>query len=155
MILDLIWACWAGKVGGAARARALPRLPAAGSPPRPRKPTKPADELADKGPEYIYKVAGIAEEEEEAGAGPSSGGGGGAGGGSQAAADGTIACGICLSPVPAAEFTGMDCGHVFCNGCWREHVRARHCLPLCCVAGAAAGAGGWRAAIARHALLWG
>nr|XP_043607986.1 probable E3 ubiquitin-protein ligase ARI1 [Erigeron canadensis] len=32
-----------------------------------------------------------------------------------------ILCEICMEEVPFYKTTTMDCGHCFCNDCWREH----------------------------------
>ena len=34
-----------------------------------------------------------------------------------------VCCVVCMSDVPPSQATTMDCGHAFCNGCWREHMR--------------------------------
>ena len=38
-------------------------------------------------------------------------------------ADGEITCGTCFCEVPCEEATRMECGHAFCNDCWRQHLR--------------------------------
>lgn len=32
-------------------------------------------------------------------------------------------CGVCLCEVGPEASTAMDCGHSFCRGCWRQHLR--------------------------------
>ena len=32
-----------------------------------------------------------------------------------------LECQCCFCEVPAAEATAMQCGHAFCNDCWRQH----------------------------------
>lgn len=34
-----------------------------------------------------------------------------------------VTCMVCMSEVAPAEATTMECGHTFCNDCWREHMR--------------------------------
>jgi hypothetical protein len=34
-----------------------------------------------------------------------------------------IACGTCFCEVEPQDTTTMDCGHTFCNDCWRQHCR--------------------------------
>ena len=34
-----------------------------------------------------------------------------------------IACGTCFCDVERHDTTTMDCGHTFCNDCWRQHCR--------------------------------
>lgn len=33
-----------------------------------------------------------------------------------------VSCGTCLCDVARAEATAMDCGHLFCNDCWGQHL---------------------------------
>ena len=33
-----------------------------------------------------------------------------------------VSCGTCLCEVPRSEATAMDCGHLFCNDCWKQHL---------------------------------
>ena len=34
-----------------------------------------------------------------------------------------VRCQTCLSELPAEDCTTMDCGHTFCNACWREYFK--------------------------------
>lgn len=34
-----------------------------------------------------------------------------------------VSCGTCLCEVRRADATAMDCGHLFCNDCWGQHLR--------------------------------
>ena len=34
-----------------------------------------------------------------------------------------VTCLVCMSDVAPGEATTMECGHTFCNDCWREHMR--------------------------------
>lgn len=36
--------------------------------------------------------------------------------------EGEITCGTCFCEVPQEEGTRMQCGHLFCNDCWRQHL---------------------------------
>lgn len=62
--------------------------------------------LADKGPEAVYKQAGVAEE----GTAPPG----------QSLPE-PFTCLTCFEEVPLSQCTTMDCGHTFCNACWRQH----------------------------------
>jgi hypothetical protein len=37
----------------------------------------------------------------------------------------SVTCDTCFSECPAAECTSMDCGHAFCNDCWRRYIRVK------------------------------
>ncbi len=39
------------------------------------------------------------------------------------AASDEVTCGTCFCDVESGEATEMECGHVFCNGCWRQHCK--------------------------------
>lgn len=72
----------------------------------------PAGTIAERGQEEVYRRVGLpdgAAPISQAGAAPAPGA--------------RVACGVCLSDVAAAEVTAMECGHAFCNACWREHLR--------------------------------
>ena len=49
-----------------------------------------------------------------------------------------IACGTCFCDVERHDTTTMDCGHTFCNDCWRQHGRIQisegHSRQLACMA---------------------
>eukprot|EP00887_Chlorella_sp_A99_P003167 scaffold9.g3167.t1 len=68
--------------------------------------------IAERGQEEVYKRAGILSRADDAG-GTSAG----------ASSSDMVNCLVCMSEVRVAEATAMDCGHVFCNDCWREHLR--------------------------------
>lgn len=36
-----------------------------------------------------------------------------------------VTCEICCSDVEADRTTIMDCGHTFCDDCWRQHFKAQ------------------------------
>jgi hypothetical protein len=36
--------------------------------------------------------------------------------------DGEVECGTCFCNVPREEATAMECGHAFCDDCWRQHL---------------------------------
>lgn len=52
--------------------------------------------------------------------------------------DGEILCGICFCPSDSSEATAMECGHCFCNDCWKTHIRIQiaegNCRLLGCMA---------------------
>eukprot|EP00879_Flechtneria_rotunda_P010931 GHRR01011422.1.p1 GENE.GHRR01011422.1~~GHRR01011422.1.p1 ORF type:complete len:527 (+),score=168.68 GHRR01011422.1:246-1826(+) len=85
-------------------------------------------DLADRGPEYVYKAAGVAEPIDSTAPG-------------MQAATGSISCGVCLCEYPQAQCSSNGCGHTFCNNCWRSHLSvqiqdgmARHvsCMAFKC-----------------------
>jgi hypothetical protein len=43
--------------------------------------------------------------------------------GAPSAGSGAVTCMVCLSDVRPSDATAMSCGHAFCNGCWKEHMR--------------------------------
>ena len=34
-------------------------------------------------------------------------------------------CRVCFTDTEQAETTSMDCGHAFCNDCWRQHFKTQ------------------------------
>lgn len=34
-----------------------------------------------------------------------------------------VTCNICFCDVSMSDATCMDCGHCFCNDCWRQHIK--------------------------------
>ncbi|KAG2497384.1 hypothetical protein HYH03_004542 [Edaphochlamys debaryana] len=65
--------------------------------------------VAERDPETVLKHAGVAVGME---AGPSG-------------VVGPITCQVCYSEAEPAEATTMDCGHTFCNDCWRQHFKTQ------------------------------
>lgn len=86
-------------------------------------------DFAERGAEYVYKAAGIAQpSDSDAGLGP---------------LDPTapISCEVCMCEAPGAECGRNGCGHTFCNTCWSSHLavqikegKARHisCMAYKC-----------------------
>ncbi|KAI3429520.1 hypothetical protein D9Q98_005609 [Chlorella vulgaris] len=72
--------------------------------------------LAERGQEEVYKRAGLLSQAEEV---PQACGDAGAAAGSSD----EVTCGVCMCEGPRQEATTMECGHTFCNTCWREHLR--------------------------------
>mmetsp|Transcript_12045 Transcript_12045/g.25884 ORF Transcript_12045/g.25884 Transcript_12045/m.25884 type:complete len:537 (+) Transcript_12045:152-1762(+) len=72
---------------------------------------KLASVLADKGPEYLYKLAGVVETPAQ----PSA----------ESSCSQTLQCIICCSEMTGEESCAMDCGHSFCKTCWRSHFKAQ------------------------------
>eukprot|EP00775_Hariotina_reticulata_P013428 gene13428-13556_t len=86
-------------------------------------------DLADKGSEHVYKVAGVAE--------PSSSNITGTINDNQ----GPVSCEVCMCEYPREKCCSNGCGHTFCLGCWRSHLsvqiqdgKARHvaCMAFKC-----------------------
>lgn len=75
-----------------------------------------AGTLAERGQEEVYKRAGLLSQAEEV---PQACGDAGAAAGSSD----EVTCGVCMCEGPRQEATTMECGHTFCNTCWREHLR--------------------------------
>ncbi|GIL45958.1 hypothetical protein Vafri_3067 [Volvox africanus] len=67
--------------------------------------------VAEWDPERVLKQAGVAV------ARPSSGGSG--------LAPTVISCQVCFSEVEPSAATTMDCGHTYCNDCWRQHFKVQ------------------------------
>ena len=87
-----------------------------------------AGTLAEREPDEVYKRAGLLPQSEDASA-AGSGRGAGAGAASSRGGGGSreITCMVCMSDVAPAGATTMECGHTFCNDCWREHMRCGAC----------------------------
>lgn len=66
--------------------------------------------LAERGEEWVYRAAGVTNPN----AAPP-----------QAQGCSHITCGTCFCDVPVADTTAMDCGHAFCNECWRGHFKVQ------------------------------
>eukprot|EP00877_Chromochloris_zofingiensis_P002490 jgi/Chrzof1/12241/Cz06g26220.t1 len=90
-------------------------------------------DLAERGPDAVYKAAGVACVPETTSIQTS--------GASSSSSSSSIACTVCMSDVPAAECSRNGCGHVFCNSCWQGHLavqitdgKARHivCMAFRC-----------------------
>ncbi|CAK0772066.1 hypothetical protein CVIRNUC_003925 [Coccomyxa viridis] len=62
--------------------------------------------MADRGLSYLWKLANVAEEDTSM---PSIG------------QSDLLECQCCFCEVAAAGATAMQCGHAFCNDCWRQH----------------------------------
>lgn len=62
----------------------------------------------------MYRRAGLLSQSEEAAAYAAA---------AATGSSGTTSCLVCMSDVPTTQATAMDCGHIFCNECWREHMR--------------------------------
>ncbi|WIA17066.1 hypothetical protein OEZ85_013967 [Tetradesmus obliquus] len=89
-------------------------------------------DLAEKGPELVYKTAGVAEQANnraEPGAGSSS------------SQQEQVTCDVCMCENSRSECSSNGCGHTFCNTCWRGHLavqiadgQARHisCMAYKC-----------------------
>eukprot|EP00878_Enallax_costatus_P004275 GHUV01004505.1.p1 GENE.GHUV01004505.1~~GHUV01004505.1.p1 ORF type:complete len:527 (+),score=139.84 GHUV01004505.1:269-1849(+) len=87
-------------------------------------------DLADRGSEYVHKLAGVAEPDDS----------------KQANAAGSsppqqVTCEVCMCDYAPADCSTNGCGHIFCNGCWRSHLavqiqdgKARHvsCMAYKC-----------------------
>lgn len=41
------------------------------------------------------------------------------------AGSGEVECGCCFCAVPRAQCTAMECGHTFCDDCWRQHFQVQ------------------------------
>lgn len=101
-------------------ARAWPLCPAPTCRPRlpPPPPTLPTNRLpgtiAERSQEEVYKRAGLISQADDA-PGPAAAAGAGPAG--------QVFCMVCMCDVGPAEATTMECGHTFCNDCWREHMR--------------------------------
>lgn len=67
--------------------------------------------VAERGMEYIYRLARVISNTDETPAQPSG----------NATAD--VTCGTCFCDVAPEEATAMECGHAFCNDCWQQHCR--------------------------------
>lgn len=74
---------------------------------------------------------------------------------------GETLCGICFSQQPASEVTTMECGHCFCDDCWKTHFRIQidggNCRLLGCMAedcGAVCDDARVKALIADQPALW-
>jgi len=76
--------------------------------------SRPAGTIAERGQDEVYKRAGLLSQADDAAAPQAAAGG---------SSSGPMTCMVCLSDVPASKATAMDCGHLFCNDCWREHMR--------------------------------
>lgn len=70
--------------------------------------------IAERGQEEVYRRAGLLSQSEEAAAYAAA---------AATGSSGTTSCLVCMSDVPTTQATAMDCGHIFCNECWREHMR--------------------------------
>ncbi|PNW70486.1 hypothetical protein CHLRE_17g721950v5 [Chlamydomonas reinhardtii] len=68
--------------------------------------------VAERDPESVLKQAGVAITDAGS-AGPN---------GQQG---GPIMCRVCFTDTEQAETTSMDCGHAFCNDCWRQHFKTQ------------------------------
>lgn len=73
--------------------------------------------LADKGMEHLFKLAGVADGQESGEPGTS--------GASSSSSGQFIQCLTCLSDVQRSLCTSMDCGHPFCNECWKTHFKTQ------------------------------
>lgn len=49
----------------------------------------------------------------------------GAGSRSSRRAPSEVICDICLTPIAASSFTGIECGHQFCQRCWKEYLTTK------------------------------
>lgn len=67
--------------------------------------------LADRDEETVYQAAGVTSRSEVAAI--------------EVATSGEIECGCCFCDVPVTEATTMECGHIYCNECWRQHFRVQ------------------------------
>lgn len=69
--------------------------------------------IAERGQEEVYKRAGLLSQAEESFPAAAVGSSGSS----------EVTCMVCMCDVAPAEATTMECGHTFCNDCWREHMR--------------------------------
>jgi len=91
-----------------------------------------ADDLGDKGQEFVYKAAGLALPDTAAS---------GAAKAAAASSSCDVTCEVCMSELPAAQCSTNSCSHTFCDECWRTHLsvqigegKARHvvCMSFKC-----------------------
>eukprot|EP00798_Chlamydomonas_sp_ICE-L_P030282 gene30282-35270_t len=68
--------------------------------------------MADKGPEHLYSVAGVANGELQQTS-------------SKEGGDAFMCCQICFCETEVSACTTMDCGHAYCNTCWHSHCQAK------------------------------
>ncbi|GMH39326.1 hypothetical protein BSKO_07224 [Bryopsis sp. KO-2023] len=66
--------------------------------------------LAEREPEKIYQAAGVTSKTEVE---------------EPTVIDDKVECGSCLSTIRQRNCTTMECGHIFCNDCWRRHAEVQ------------------------------